>query len=84
MKEIYVQIISEGTGGVSMNCGDNNKGENLAFIAQVEIYNQLRLFPEMLKMLKEICDNDDIYYKIKSVSARVKLRKLIDKAEGGK
>ena len=84
MKEIYSQIISEGTEGVSMDCGDNNKGENLAFIAQFEIYNQLRLFPEMLKMLKEICDNDDIYYKIKSVSARVKLRKLIDKAEGDK
>ena len=38
--------------------------------------------PEMLQMLKEINDNDDVYYKIKSVGARARLRKLIAKAEG--
>jgi len=39
--------------------------------------------PEMLAMLKELHDNDDVYYKIKSVGARARLRKLIAKAEGG-
>jgi len=39
--------------------------------------------PEMLEMLKEINDNDDVYYKIKSVGARARLRKVITKAEGG-
>ena len=39
--------------------------------------------PEMLKMLKEIHDRDDIYYKIKSVGVRARLRKVIAKAEGG-
>ena len=40
--------------------------------------------PEMLKMLKEIHDRDDIYYKIKSVGVRARLRKVIAKAEGKK
>ena len=43
----------------------------------------IRSAPEMLKMLKEIHDRDDIYYKIKSVGVRARLRKVIAKAEGG-
>ena len=44
----------------------------------------IRSAPEMLKMLKEIHDRDDIYYKIKSVGVRARLRKVIAKAEGKK
>ena len=82
MKEIYSQIINEGVMGVADECGSNEKGENLALLAQIEMIIQLTLFPEMLEMLKEINDNDDVYYKIKSVGARARLRKLIAKAEG--
>ena len=56
MKQIYEDIISEGTTGVADECGENKKGENLALVAQIEIENQLKLFPEMLEMLKEILD----------------------------
>ena len=49
MKKIYKDIISEGTTGVSDMCGENKKGDNLAFVAQIEMVNQLKLFPEMLK-----------------------------------
>ena len=45
--------------------------------------NLIASAPEMLQMLKEINDNDDVYYKIKSVGARARLRKVITKAEGG-
>ena len=44
--------------------------------------NLIASAPEMLAMLKELHDNDDVYYKIKSVGARARLRKLIAKAEG--
>ena len=45
--------------------------------------NLIASAPEMLAMLKELHDNDDVYYKIKSVGARARLRKVITKAEGG-
>ena len=83
MRQIYRDIISTGTTGVSDNSGENAKGENLGLIAGAELYQMVELFPEMLEMLKEINDNDDVYYKIKSVGARARLRKVITKAEGG-
>ena len=83
MRQIYRDIISNGTTGVSDNSGENAKGENLGLIAGAELYQMVELFPEMLEMLKEINDNDDVYYKIKSVGARARLRKVITKAEGG-
>jgi hypothetical protein len=54
MKPIYKEIISEGVLGVSENCGDNDKGENFSFLAEIEIWKQLTLFPEMLEMLKKL------------------------------
>ena len=83
MRQIYRDIISNGTTGVSDNSGENAKGENLGLIAGAELYQMVELFPEMLEMLKEINDNDDVYYKIKSVGARARLRKVIAEAEGG-
>ena len=85
MKQIYEDIISEGTTGVADECGENKKGENLAVVAQIEIENQLKLFPEMLEMLKEIldiyietddCDLSELLYR--------KINDIIAKAEGGK
>tara|TARA_R100000655_G_scaffold52345_5_gene90146 strand:- start:7709 stop:7945 length:237 start_codon:yes stop_codon:yes gene_type:complete len=78
MKKIYSQIISEGVNGVASNCGDNNKGQNLAFVAEIEIYNQLRLFLEMLVMLKKLnkyCPN---------TCRDLNVESLIAKAEGCK
>ena len=43
--------------------------------------NLIASAPEMLEMLKELHDRDDIYYKIKSVGARARLRQVIAKAE---
>ena len=83
MRQIYRDIISNGTTGVSDNSCENAKGENLGLIAGAELYQMVELFPEMLEMLKEINDNDDVYYKIKSVGARARLRKVIAEAEGG-
>ena len=54
MKNIYEDIISQGTTGVAGECGENEKGENLAYVAQLEMLNQLQLFPEMLEMLKKL------------------------------
>ena len=54
-------------------------------VAQIEIENQLKLFPEMLEMLKEIldiyietddCDLSELLYR--------KINDIIAKAEGGK
>tara|TARA_R100000329_G_scaffold146050_1_gene132217 strand:- start:43 stop:360 length:318 start_codon:yes stop_codon:yes gene_type:complete len=56
MRKIYLEIIHEGATGVSDNSGENAKGENLALLAQMEMINQLTLFPEMLEMLKTIKD----------------------------
>ena len=83
MKSIYRNIISNGTTGAWDDSGENAKGENLGLIAGAELYQMVELFPEMLEMLKEINDNDDVYYKIKSVGARARLRKVIAEAEGG-
>jgi hypothetical protein len=87
MKKIYSKIISEGVNGVADNCGDNNKGQNLAFVAEIEIYNQLKLFPEMLSALKHFEEwlnaitnrNPEIEEEIKEV-----LSNIIKKAQGGK
>ena len=54
MKEIYSQIINEGVMGVADECGSNEKGENLALLAQIEMIIQLTLFPEMLTYLKKL------------------------------
>tara|TARA_R100000808_G_scaffold18744_1_gene41007 strand:+ start:45 stop:278 length:234 start_codon:yes stop_codon:yes gene_type:complete len=77
MEKIYWKIISEGVNGVADDCGDNNKGQNLAFVAEIEIYNQLKLFPEMLEMLKRVADG-------KESIPRKEVRELITKAQGGK
>ena len=81
MKPIYREIVSEGVTGVSDSCGDNDKGENLALIAGIEILKQITLFPEMLEMLKFLSDemkdeNPEAHGTIKAVDA------LIAKAGG--
>tara|TARA_R100000234_G_scaffold49293_2_gene29558 strand:- start:12 stop:275 length:264 start_codon:yes stop_codon:yes gene_type:complete len=87
MKEIYKEIISQGATGVADECGENKKGENLALVAQIEMENQLKLFPEMLSALKHFEEwlnaitnsNPEIEEEIKEV-----LSNIIKKAEGGK
>lgn len=82
MKEIYSEIISQGTTGAADECGENKKGENLALVAKIEMENQLKVFPEMLDTLKWVkgwmeqytTQNDTIK----------KISDMIDKAEGGK
>lgn len=60
-------------------CRECNEAEGYCYDCELIV----GLKNEMLEMLRELCDNDDVYYKIKSVSTRAKLRKLIAKAEGG-
>ena len=74
------EIFSEGFTGLMDNAGESEKTLQGA---ETEFYGFMVLAPEMLAMLKELHDNDDVYYKIKSVGARARLRKLIAKAEGG-
>ena len=79
MRQIYRDIISNGTTGVSDNSGENAKGENLGLIAGAELYQMVELFPEMLEMLKKLhksCLNH-------RGGKRRKLGELIAKAEGG-
>ena len=82
MRQIYKDIISEGATGVSGECGENEKGENLAYEAQLEMLNQLQIFPEMLETLKWVrgwmVNHTTQYNTIKRVCD------MIDKAEGGK
>jgi len=78
MKKIYEDIISEGTTGVADECGENKKGENLALVSEIEMRKQLKVFPEMLVMLKKLnkyCPN---------TCRDLNVESLIAKAEGGK
>ena len=54
MKQIYIDIISEGEGAIAETSGDNAKGENLGLIAGAELFRMVELFPEMLEMLKKL------------------------------
>ena len=75
MKQIYIDIISEGEGAIAETSGDNAKGENLGLIAGAELYRMVSLFPEMLEMLKRVADG-------KKSIPRKEVRELIAKAEG--
>ncbi len=75
MKQIYIDIISEGEGTIAETSGDNAKGENLGLIAGAELYRMVSLFPEMLEMLKRVAD-------CKKSIPRKEVRELIAKAEG--
>ena len=87
MKEIYEEIISQGATQVADECGENKKGENLALVSEIEMRNQLSLFPDMLSALKHFEEwlnaitnsNPEIEEEIKEV-----LSNIIKKAEGGK
>jgi hypothetical protein len=78
MKQIYINILSEGATAVADSSGENEKGENLALVSVIEMENQLKLFPEMLVMLKKLnkyCPN---------TCRDLNVESLIAKAEGGK
>ena len=78
MKKIYEEIISQGATGVADECGENKKGENLALVSEIEMRKQLKVFPEMLVMLKKLnkyCPN---------TCRDLNVESLIAKAEGGK
>ena len=82
MKQIYIDILSEGATAVADSSGENEKGENLALVAEIEMENQLKLFPEMLDTLKWVKGWMEQYTTQNDTIKRVS--DMIDKAEGGK
>ena len=81
MKQIYIDIISEGEGTIAETSGDNAKGENLGLIAGAELFRMVELFPEMLERLKRIVELQE-NKKLQDAYIRNMITSTIAKAEG--